>query len=103
VTEQIVFVVTREGVYRHEVLGIYRDSVDAGSRALQCANEEKDGYHEYVVWFAKVDEAMQDMQKLAVYHRTLPQDQAAMPYYSQTRIGPVVRTEFAQAANAAPA
>ncbi len=43
---EIVFAVFREGVYRHECLGVYTDRDPAVDRALAVARAEPDGYHE---------------------------------------------------------
>ena len=42
-----VYVVTREGVYRHEIMGIFANPSDAERCALRCLKEEIDDYHRF--------------------------------------------------------
>ena len=45
-----VFVVTRQGIYRHEITGVYFSKGSAVKRAKKCLSEEHDDYHEYDIY-----------------------------------------------------
>lgn len=45
----IVYVVTKEGVYRHEIMGVYKSKLQAIARADFCRSKEWDFYHTYDV------------------------------------------------------
>ena len=44
-----VYVITREGVYRHETLGIYLDRDIAVLEAIEAIEAERDDYHDISV------------------------------------------------------
>jgi hypothetical protein len=44
-----VFIVTREGVYRHEMVGAYLDEQDARAAAWAAIHAEEDDYHSFHV------------------------------------------------------
>ena len=44
-----MFVVAKEGVYRHELFGPFSMLEDAQSRALELIKNEPDHYHEWAV------------------------------------------------------
>lgn len=44
-----IFIVTREGVYRHEILGIFDKRYEAELKADEISQAESDDYHEIVV------------------------------------------------------
>lgn len=56
-----VYVVTRKGVYRHEILGIYTKHEDALDRAKLVAKQE-DNYHTFDVSRCELDEAILDVE-----------------------------------------
>ena len=59
-----LYVVTREGVYRHEILGIYTKSPNALAAAKAAAGKENDNYHDIVVSKCKVDEVIEDVEAI---------------------------------------
>lgn len=68
----IIFAVTREGIRRHEILGLYDNPQDAISRAkkakaddsahrvCKCKRCDEDDYHSYDVLQFKLNEAVDD-------------------------------------------
>lgn len=52
------YIVTREGVYRHEILGVYLSFKEADKRAELCSAD--DGYHEYQVTEVTLDKDKED-------------------------------------------
>ena len=44
-----VFIVHREGVYRHEVVGVYTDAEVAKQAAITAIKSEGDDYHDFSV------------------------------------------------------
>lgn len=44
-----MYIVTKEGVYRHEILGLYKSEHQARQRAVECSQTESDGYHDFTV------------------------------------------------------
>lgn len=44
-----MFIVTKEGVYRHAILGLYKSEHQAKQRAIECSKSESDGYHDFCV------------------------------------------------------
>src|ERR1700741_2915048 len=52
-----VFVVTREGIYRHEICGIACTAADAKIMADTVAAADVDAYHKYVVYPFTLGEA----------------------------------------------
>jgi hypothetical protein len=46
-----VFIVTREGVYRHEIEGVYLTEAEAREKALEALKSQGDDYHSFdVMW-----------------------------------------------------
>ena len=59
------FIVTKEGVYRHEIKGLWRELKDAVSCAIKCSEEDIDGYHTYLVSSLEVDFSVEESEKVA--------------------------------------
>ena len=55
-----VYIVFMEGIYRHDMRGVYADFFSAVDRALECCREEGDGYHSWAVAVSTVGVAMED-------------------------------------------
>ena len=55
-----IYVITREGVYRHEILGLYHDSKEAEKRAYGAIAAEPDGYHQVCVMVCETDKPIED-------------------------------------------
>lgn len=62
-----VFIVTQEGKYRHNILGVYTEERSARKRALQCAKLEVDGYHDYQVSTAIINGPCDDVNHTGHY------------------------------------
>ena len=45
-----VFVVTKQGVYRHEICGIFKLLKDARKCATKCITDEHDDYHDFHIY-----------------------------------------------------
>lgn len=65
----ILYVVTKQGVYRHEVLGIFDTADAAAARALEASLAEEDGYHAFRVSMAQVNRPTDDLLSLFEYRR----------------------------------
>lgn len=70
-----LFVVTREGIYRHEILGIYEEQHAAEQRAKeQAANDmNQDTWHQYTVWETVANEPTDDLLTLVSEFEYSPQ------------------------------
>jgi hypothetical protein len=44
-----LYIVTREGVYRHEILAIFNSQKDAEDLTKDLAENDRDSYHDYHV------------------------------------------------------
>ena len=64
-----LFVVTREGVYRHEIVGIYDRYDYATEAALVAISEEDDDYHEFNVGKCTLGRTITDVENIAVFER----------------------------------
>lgn len=63
-----IFTVTKEGVYRHEIVGIYDNLSVAQERAHSEATKEgEDGYHEYWVCESYLNEDCKDVKQIMLY------------------------------------
>lgn len=60
----IVYVITREGIYRHEVLGIFTTEQAAIDRAAQIDAGEPDHWHDIDIWTATLDVPIEDVTLL---------------------------------------
>jgi hypothetical protein len=55
-----VYLVIQEGIYRHDIRGVFSSLEAARERARQCAAEDCDDYHAYVVSSMRLDEGAED-------------------------------------------
>jgi hypothetical protein len=60
-----LFVVTKEGVYRHEIVGIYTDKGRAMGEAEVAIKAENDDYHEFYVSECEADKPIDDVECIA--------------------------------------
>jgi hypothetical protein len=60
-----IFAVSREGVYRHEIVGVYDDIELAIERGVNAAKEEWDDYHHFDVLEYTLNEDVMDGKLLA--------------------------------------
>lgn len=44
-----LYVVTREGVYRHEIVGVFDDQIKACEAAKDVISKEPDDYHSFAI------------------------------------------------------
>ena len=65
----VLYVVSREGVYRHEILGIYRTQVMAEARAKEVAMHEPDGWHDIQVSTATLDRDFSDVTRVSYFNK----------------------------------
>lgn len=65
-----VFTITKEGAYRHEILGIYSNLSCAMETAFKHASAEKeDGYHSYLVGETELGLDCEDVTPLYDYQK----------------------------------
>lgn len=64
-----LFVVTVEGVYRHEIIGIYDAVEKADTRALEYIKAERDDYHDVSVHKCNINTPVDDVEVLFTYSR----------------------------------
>ena len=62
-----VYILTRQGVYRHEILGIYENKDDAMSAGLVALEAESDAYHNIELNFARTGTPIEDAINLATW------------------------------------
>ena len=67
--KDLLYVITREGVYRHEILGVFSDKQKAIESASIAINEEKDNYHEIHVGTIEPDKLVDDIRLLISFKR----------------------------------
>jgi len=53
---EAVYIVTQEGNYRHDILGVYSSMSLARAAAVKAIDAETDDYHDYEISRAKIDE-----------------------------------------------
>lgn len=59
-----IYLVVQQGVYRHDIRGVYTSSDKARKAARRAATEDKDSYHEYDVYEATPDEYVEDVRSV---------------------------------------
>lgn len=62
----MVYLVVQEGVYRHDIRGVYSSVELAEKAARRAAAEDSDSYHCYSVYASKLDEYAEDVAETAV-------------------------------------
>lgn len=76
-----MYIVTREGVYRHEVLGLYVDIPAAKEAACKETDKEnEDGYHRYLISEIEVGVDCEDAKALYYYQKSKEYDYSTRPY-----------------------
>jgi len=75
-----VYIVTREGVYRHEIMGVFDSEKSADDHAVASLEREHDDYHEMRVYRFKMNDGIvltpdtkidNDAQLLSVYSKKM--------------------------------
>ena len=64
-----MFVITKEGVYRHEIVGIYSHRPAAIERAKERIKDEGDDYHKFEVMECEVNAPIEDGKLIAIVQR----------------------------------
>lgn len=66
-----IYIITREGVYRHEIVGVSSTEQGARALALLAARNERDDYHAFHLGKAEIDTStpLWDITILAVLTR----------------------------------
>ena len=64
-----VYVITREGIYRHEILGVFTSLEEAVEIAEKEIMVEKDGYHDIHINSCDTDELIQDVSQLLMFRQ----------------------------------
>lgn len=59
-----IYTVYKQGVYRHEILGVFDTLENARKRAFLAALGEKDGYHNFAVAQSQLNEHVDDLKDL---------------------------------------
>ncbi len=57
----IVYLVVQQGVYRHDIRGVYTSPDAAVAAAKRAAADDSDSYHDYTVYEATLDEYVEDV------------------------------------------
>ena len=65
----LVYIVTKEGVYRHEIWGVYTTEEAARARCIEALRAESDDYHEAHVISATVGEPICEETLICAYQR----------------------------------
>lgn len=55
-----IFIVVKEGVYRHEIIGAFDNFLDAVDTATKAINRERDSYHEFAIYKFYLNEQTDD-------------------------------------------
>jgi hypothetical protein len=66
----LLYILTYEGVYRHEILGVYSSKDKAFSAAERLILVEDDGYHDIEVGVCRVNTDINDIELVATFKRT---------------------------------
>lgn len=56
-----LYVVTKEGVYRHEILGIYT-KIDLAQKRVEEVDKLGDGYHSIEIGTCNINEPIEDIE-----------------------------------------
>ena len=64
-----IYVVVREGVYRHEILGLFSDADKAKDVAHTACEKDVDDYHTYDIYKGTVDQTVEDLVREGFYRR----------------------------------
>ena len=64
-----MFILTIEGVYRHEVVGVYSHLPAAVDRAKERISEEHDDYHKIEIMECEVNVPIEDGKLVAIVQR----------------------------------
>ena len=67
--KRLLFVVTREAVYRHEILGIFVDENYARMVANFLATQERDSHHTIRVSSAPESEIIEDVKEITEFRK----------------------------------
>ena len=59
-----VYTVYKQGVYRHEILGVFDTLENARKRAFVAALGENDGYHDFMVAQSNLNDYVDDLKLL---------------------------------------
>lgn len=65
----ILYTVVRDGVYRHEILGIFSTPEKAKHCAYEACKGDSDDYHTYLILQGKLDVGVSDLTKFGRYTR----------------------------------
>lgn len=75
-----VYTITREGVYRHEILGAYASVYVAMEIACkETQKEDEDGYHTFVVSELEIGVPCEDATPLYFYQKKKEYDRSTRP------------------------
>jgi hypothetical protein len=84
-----VFIVTREGVYRHEIEGVYPTEAEAREKALEVLKSQGDDYHAFDVMWMLIGEPGE--HAVCSYRR---KDTRAKRNPKTYALGPILTTEM---------
>jgi len=59
--ERLVYLVVQQGVYRHDIRGVYTTAEAATVAARRAAAEDRDDYHDYTVYETTLDQYVEDV------------------------------------------
>ncbi len=57
----VVYLVVQQGIYRHDIRGVYTSVEAAVVAAKRAAAEDRDNYHEYEVYQTVLDQYVDDV------------------------------------------
>lgn len=67
--DSVVWLVIQQGVYRHDIRGVYSTQELAIRAAKKAAREDRDSYHEYIVHEALLDQYVADTRETEPTYR----------------------------------
>ncbi len=65
-----VYILIREGVYRHEILGVFLDLSAANESANELIKSERDSYHCITVYLAPIGATIEDAKEISSRDKT---------------------------------
>lgn len=64
-----IYVITKQGVYRHEIIGIFHDLDDALGATYEAMLAEPDDYHAFDISYAPLNKRIGDVELAVRFQR----------------------------------
>ena len=68
---ELLFVVTYEGIYRHEILGVFDNLREAIRNCRKFILQEQDGYHDVHISKTEKNKPVKDVETIIVFTRKI--------------------------------